>query len=145
MHSPMYNTNSAHYMEGESMRVVFEKWFVENKVDVVFAGHVHAYERSYRISNIQYNISNGLSYPIADESAPVYINIGDGGNLEGLASSYNDPQPDYSAFREASYGHATLEIMNKTHAIYTWNRNDEGMSFVADSLVLENLYWKGMN
>ena len=46
MHSPMYNSNSAHYMEGESMRVAYESWFVENKVDIVIAGHVHAYERS---------------------------------------------------------------------------------------------------
>lgn len=33
-------------MEGESMRAAFEKWFVKYKVDLVFAGHVHAYERS---------------------------------------------------------------------------------------------------
>ena len=46
MHSPMYNSNEAHYMEGESMRAAFEKWFVKYKVDLVFAGHVHAYERS---------------------------------------------------------------------------------------------------
>ncbi|KAL4574417.1 hypothetical protein LXL04_021248 [Taraxacum kok-saghyz] len=34
-------------------------WLI-NKVDVVFAGHVHAYERSYRISNIHYNITSGV-------------------------------------------------------------------------------------
>lgn len=46
MHSPWYNSNSYHYMEGETMRVMFESWFVQYKVDLVFAGHVHAYERS---------------------------------------------------------------------------------------------------
>uniref|UniRef100_A0A1D1YYE7 Purple acid phosphatase n=1 Tax=Anthurium amnicola TaxID=1678845 RepID=A0A1D1YYE7_9ARAE len=46
MHSPMYNSDEAHYMEGESMRAVFEHWFVRHRVDLVFAGHVHAYERS---------------------------------------------------------------------------------------------------
>lgn len=28
------------------MTVMFESWFVQNKVDLVFAGHVHAYEQS---------------------------------------------------------------------------------------------------
>ena len=46
MHVPIYNSNAAHYMEGESMRAVFESWFVRSKVDFIFAGHVHAYERS---------------------------------------------------------------------------------------------------
>ncbi|KAK1413983.1 hypothetical protein QVD17_29720 [Tagetes erecta] len=141
MHTPIYNSNSAHYMEGESMRVVFESWFVKYKVDLIFAGHVHAYERSYRISNIHYNITGGISYPVPDKSAPVYITVGDGGNQEGLASRFNDPQPDYSAFREASYGHSTLEIMNKTHALYHWNRNDDGKKIATDSFVLQNQYW----
>lgn len=46
MHAPLYNSNGAHYMEGESMRAAFESWFVSFKVDMIFAGHVHAYERS---------------------------------------------------------------------------------------------------
>lgn len=141
MHAPIYNSNSAHYMEGESMRAAFESWFVQYRVDMVFAGHVHAYERSYRISNIHYNITGGVSYPVPDKSAPVYITVGDGGNQEGLASRFNDPQPDYSAFREASYGHSTLEIMNKTHAFYHWNRNDDGKKVATDSFVLHNQYW----
>lgn len=52
-----------------------------------------------------------------------------------------DPQPDYSAFREASYGHSTLEVHNRTHAIYRWNRNDDGKSIPTDSVVFHNQYW----
>ncbi|XP_030510564.1 bifunctional purple acid phosphatase 26 isoform X1 [Cannabis sativa] len=141
MHVPIYNSNSAHFMEGESMRSVFESWFVEYKVDVIFAGHVHAYERSYRISNIRYNITSGDAYPVPDKSAPVYITVGDGGNQEGLADRFLDPQPEYSAFREASYGHSTLEIMNRTHALYHWNRNDDGKKLATDAFVLRNQYW----
>ncbi|KAK8936048.1 Phosphoenolpyruvate phosphatase [Platanthera zijinensis] len=46
MHSPLYINNNAHYMEGESMRAAFESWFVQFKIDLIFAGHAHAYERS---------------------------------------------------------------------------------------------------
>ncbi|XXG52101.1 hypothetical protein AAC387_Pa03g0503 [Persea americana] len=141
MHAPIYNSNMAHYMEGEGMRSVFESWFVHYKVDLVFAGHVHAYERSYRISNINYNITSGDRYPIPDKSAPVYITVGDGGNQEGLAGRFTNPQPDYSAFREASYGHSTLEIKNRTHAFYRWNRNDDGNRVATDTVIFYNQYW----
>ncbi|XP_073289854.1 purple acid phosphatase 5-like [Primulina huaijiensis] len=141
LHSPMYNSNNYHYMEGESMRVMIEPWFVENKVDLVFSGHVHSYERSERISNVQYNITNGLSAPVKNSSAPVYITIGDGGNIEGVADNFADPQPSYSAFREASFGHAILEIKNRTHAFYTWHRNQDNEPTVADSTWFYNRYW----
>ncbi|CAA0290577.1 unnamed protein product [Arabidopsis thaliana] len=141
VHAPWYYSNNYHYMEGESMRVTFEPWFVENKVDIVFAGHVHAYERSERVSNIQYNITDGMSTPVKDQNAPVYITIGDGGNIEGIANIFTDPQPSYSAFREASFGHALLEIKNRTHAHYTWHRNKEDEAVIADSIWLKNRYY----
>lgn len=40
------------------------------------------------MSNIRYNITNGLSTPVEDASAPVYVTIGDGGNIEGLAPRF---------------------------------------------------------
>lgn len=46
VHVPIYHSNEAHFREGESMQSVFESWFVQYRVDAVFAGHVHAYERS---------------------------------------------------------------------------------------------------
>ncbi|KAL3539008.1 hypothetical protein ACH5RR_002374 [Cinchona calisaya] len=141
MHSPWYNSYNYHYMEGESMRVMYEPWFVKNKVDLVFAGHVHAYERSERISNVAYNVVNGLCSPVSDSSAPVYITIGDGGNLEGLATNMTEPQPKYSAFREASFGHAILDIKNRTHARYGWHRNQDGYAVEADSMWFYNRVW----
>ncbi|KAH7678036.1 Acid phosphatase protein [Dioscorea alata] len=141
VHSPLYNTNNYHYMEGEGMRVMFESWFVENKVDVVLSGHVHSYERMERVSNIAYNISNKECTPVKSEDAPVYLNLGDGGNIEGSAAEFIQPQPSYSAFREASFGHGTLEIKNRTHAFYSWHRNEDGVRTVADSVWFYNRYY----
>ncbi|KAI4318343.1 hypothetical protein MLD38_032063 [Melastoma candidum] len=141
MHSPLYNSYNYHYMEGETMRVMYETWFVQNKVDVIFAGHVHAYERSERVSNIAYDIVNGLCTPVSNPSAPVYITIGDGGNIEGLANNMTEPQPKYSAFREASFGHAIFDIKNRTHAHFSWHRNQDGYAVEADSLWFYNRYW----
>lgn len=47
-HAPWYNSNTAHQgePEGEGMRAVFEPAFRQFGVDVAFAGHVHAYERT---------------------------------------------------------------------------------------------------
>ncbi|OIW20811.1 hypothetical protein TanjilG_23194 [Lupinus angustifolius] len=145
MHAPWYNSYYNHYMEGEPMRVVFESLFVKYKVDVVFAGHVHAYERSERVSNDKYNITNGICTPVKDISAPVYITNGDGGNLEGLATNMTQPQPSYSAYREASFGHGTLDIKNRTHAYYSWNRNQDGYAVEADKLWLFNRYWNPLD
>ncbi|CAN1255823.1 Purple acid phosphatase 2 [Linum perenne] len=141
VHSPWYNSYNYHYMEGETMRVMYEPWLVDAKVDLVLSGHVHAYERSERISNVAYNIVNGQCAPVKNQDAPVYITIGDGGNIEGLANNMTDPQPEYSAFREASFGHAILDIKNRTHARYSWHRNQDGYSAEADSMWFFNRIW----
>ncbi|XP_039057290.1 bifunctional purple acid phosphatase 26-like [Hibiscus syriacus] len=75
-----------------------------------------SYSPMYRISNICYNVSSGNQYPVPNKSAPAYTTVGDGGNQEGLAGWFRDPQPEHSAFREASYGHSILELKNRTHA-----------------------------
>uniref|UniRef100_A0A2N9H7F9 Purple acid phosphatase n=1 Tax=Fagus sylvatica TaxID=28930 RepID=A0A2N9H7F9_FAGSY len=70
---------------------------------------------------------------------PVYINIGDGGNREGLASKYQNPKPDISLFREASFGHGELNVVNATHALWTWHRNDDDEAVVSESIWLTSL------
>lgn len=52
-----------------------------------------------------------------------------------------EPQPAYSAFREASFGHATLAIKNRTHAYYSWHRNQDGYAVEADKIWVNNRFW----
>ena len=50
IHAPWYNSNTAHQDESESndMKAAMEGLLYRARVDVVFAGHVHAYERFVR-------------------------------------------------------------------------------------------------
>ena len=83
---------------------------------------MHAYERSYRARNLK-----------RDPAGPYFITIGDGGNREGLASVWL-PQPEWSAFRQASYGHGELQTINATHMHWTWHQNPDLEPTVADEL-----------
>ncbi|KAL8486773.1 hypothetical protein ACS0TY_023458 [Phlomoides rotata] len=148
-HPPWYNSYSSHYQEFECMRLQMEALLYQYRVDIVFSGHVHAYERTNRVYNY-----------LLDRCAPVYITIGDGGNIEKIEVDHaDDPgkcpsaganvpefgnvchmnfsfgpgksqfcwdrQPEWSAYRESSFGHGILEVVNSTHALWTWHRNQD--------------------
>ncbi|XP_057965783.1 purple acid phosphatase 15-like [Malania oleifera] len=160
-HPPWYSSYEAHYREAECMRVAMEELLYSYGVDIVFNGHVHAYERSNRVYN----------YTL-DECGPVYITVGDGGNREKMAVGHADEpghcpqpwttpdshiggfcatnftsgpaagnfcwdrQPDYSAYRESSFGHGILEVKNETWALWTWHRNQESYNKVGDQIYI---------
>ncbi|KAF8691906.1 hypothetical protein HU200_040023 [Digitaria exilis] len=161
-HPPWYNSYSSHYQEFECMRQEMEDLLYRNHIDIVFAGHVHAYERMNRVFN----------YTL-DPCAPVYINIGDGGNIEKIDIDHaDDPgkcpspgdnhpefggichmnftsgpakgkfcwdrQPEWSAYRESSFGHGILEVVNSTYALWTWHRNQDayGENSVGDQIYI---------
>ncbi|GAB4843708.1 Purple acid phosphatase 23 [Ancistrocladus abbreviatus] len=148
-HPPWYNSYSSHYQEFECMRQEMEALLYHYGVDIVFSGHVHAYERMNRVYN----------YTL-DPCGPVYITVGDGGNIEQVDVDFaDDPgkcpspgnnmpeyggvchlnfssgpakgkfcwsrQPEWSAFRESSFGHGMLEVVNSTYALWTWHRNQD--------------------
>lgn len=112
MHTPWYNSNTGHWGEGERFRTTMEPLLHEYGVDIVLSGHVHSYERSTSVYN----------YTI-DPCGTSYVNLGDGGNYEGYSGAWRDPQPDWSIFREASFGVASLEVLNSTHASFSWHRH----------------------
>ncbi|KAM7466148.1 hypothetical protein LguiB_013710 [Lonicera macranthoides] len=148
-HPPWYNSYSSHYQEFECMRLEMEALLYQYGVDIVFSGHVHAYERMNRVYN----------YTL-DDCGPVYITIGDGGNIEKVDVDHADEpgkcpsagdnvpefggvchinftsgpakgkfcwdkQPEWSAYRESSFGHGILEVVNSTYALWTWHRNQD--------------------
>ena len=43
-------------------------------------------------------------------------------------------QPAWSAFREASFGHGTLDFVNGTHALWQWHRNQDGEAIASDTV-----------
>ncbi|XP_077241249.1 purple acid phosphatase 22-like isoform X2 [Tasmannia lanceolata] len=128
LHAPWYNTNTAHQGEGESMREAMEELLYKARVDLVFAGHVHAYERFTRVFNNSANPCGAL-----------HVTIGDGGNREGLALLFKTPTSPLSLFREASFGHGRLRVVNGTHAHWSWHRNDDSDSKIRDEVWIENL------
>ncbi|KAK6942622.1 Iron/zinc purple acid phosphatase-like C-terminal domain [Dillenia turbinata] len=97
------------------------------------------FEQSGSESNLYYSFDTRVYQDQANDCGPIYITIGDGGNREGLASKYDEPQASISVFREASFGHGQLEIMNATHAQWTWHRNDDDVAIAADSVWLTTL------
>lgn len=115
MHAPWYSSNTAHLDEVDGMRRSLEPLLLQYGADVVFTGHVHAYERTGCVARRR-----------ADGRGPLHIVVGDGGNREGLSMSYLDPAPRWSAFREASYGHGSLDLLNATHSVWRWLRNGGG-------------------
>lgn len=72
VHTPLYNSNNGHWMEGELMRLSIEPLLYSYGVDVVLSGHVHSYERTAPVYN-----------NIPTTCGTVHLVIGDGGNYEG--------------------------------------------------------------
>ncbi|KAK1283610.1 Purple acid phosphatase 18 [Acorus calamus] len=132
LHVPWHNSNFAHQGEGDDMMATMEPLLYASGVDILIAGHVHAYERSVRVKNGR-----------VDPCGIVHITIGDGGNREGLAHRYHQPKPEWSAFREASFGHGELEIVNSTHAYWGWHRNDDDEPVKSDSVWINSLVSSG--
>ncbi|MCD7449875.1 Purple acid phosphatase 18 [Datura stramonium] len=133
-HVPWYNSNRAHQGEGDDMMTSMEPLLYAAGVDIVFTGHVHAYERTRRVYN-------GKS----DPCGAVHITIGDGGNREGLAHRYKQPPPEWSVFREASFGHGELKMVNSTHAFWSWHRNEDDEPVQSDQVWITSLIGSGCN
>ena len=102
--------------------------FLAAGVSAIFAGHVHAYERSKPV--------NAYKVVPAGPGSIVHFNVGDAG--AGLYTTWNTPQPEWSSFRNASWGHGRWVVLNATHSEVAWHMNDGAATDAQDSYVLLN-------
>lgn len=58
---------------------------------------------------------------------------------------YKQPSPEWSVFREASFGHGELKMVNSTHAFWSWHRNDDDESVRSDQVWITSLIGSGCN
>jgi hypothetical protein len=132
MHCPWYSSNVNHYADSQTvlMRETMEDLFYDFKVNIVFNGHVHDYERTYPVYRNE-----------TDIHGPVYITIGNAGNLEGLDNKYY-PEPKWSAFRNGTdYGYGMLTLLDKKRLVWRWFINDGKQMLPSDKLLLCNSFF----
>jgi hypothetical protein len=131
MHNPWYNSDMKHHEETMtvSMKQSMESVLYKYKVNVALSGHVHAYERTYPVYQ-----------DVVKDDGIVHIVIGDGGNKEGHAADYYDPQPAWSAFRNGTqYGHAELLVAGKEKMVWRWHRNIDDVKVTQDEVTICNI------
>ncbi|KAK4404153.1 Purple acid phosphatase 15 [Sesamum angolense] len=123
--------------------------------------NVHAYERSNRVYNYTLDPCGPVHIAIGDggnREKMAITHADDPGNCPepsttpdefmGGFCAYNftsgsaagkfcwDRQPEYSAYRETSFGHGILQVKNETHALWTWHRNQDMYNKAGDQIYI---------
>jgi len=147
-HRPVYTSMKGYYAcdktrcwptgDGAVVQGAFESLLLKYNVDMYISGHVHSYSRTYPIA------VNGTSFTtsyVAPKS-PVYLNVGCGGNEDGLSLGYNATVPWAATFYEGwGFGIMSLseDDTNSQHnAQWTFYASSDGS--VQDSFKLTKPY-----
>ena len=140
-HHPLYcSTNDENDCErvcAESTRPNLHSLLAKYGVDMYVAGHLHNYERSYPIGDMNGTLTaHGKSY-VWDGTTGVkgvmHIVAGQAGDDEGLTDDWVD-QPEWSAFRNATLGWNRFTALNATHALFEYVSSLDGS--IVDSAML---------
>lgn len=133
LHRPMYNNEDymADYDTGMRIRAGLEPLLLAHGVDLVLAGHYHAYLRSSRIVND--------TVPAPGSPGIYHFTIGTAGAL--LDSAGVVAPKEWRLHFEATYGYGRITVANSTHMLWEYIRaSDSNASavtptpFVADSV-----------
>jgi hypothetical protein len=130
-HRPIYcssvgysNSSGIPISDPANLQKAMEDLFYKYQVDIMFTGHVHAYERMYPVY-----ANSATSQDYDNPEATVYVISGAAGNTEGLSNTQNSswvsPTPNWSAHRYGEgFGYGVLNFYddqeNQQH-VATWN------------------------
>lgn len=111
MHTPIYNTFALHLHDVQifAARSHLEPLMVDYRVNLVFSGHIHAYQRTHPVRHNE-----------TDPRGPMHITVGAGGR-QCNAPFKTASAEDWVAVRDATfYGYGMLRIHNDTIAEWDW-------------------------
>jgi acid phosphatase type 7 len=111
IHVPIYNTFSLHKHDLQIVAAQqhLEPLLVKYVVNVVFSGHIHAYQRTA-------NVAMGE----LTSTSPIHITIGAGGRKCDALFKSEEPE-EWIVQRDATfYGYGRFDIFNQTHAQWRW-------------------------
>lgn len=107
-----YSNNGIPGNQSRHIQNAFEDIFYNEKVDLVFVGHVHSYERTFPIYKNQ-----AIQRDYNNPRAPVYVVVGNAGCQWGLVPEHEfGPYPSWLATRnldQNAYGFGILKIREK--------------------------------
>lgn len=113
IHVPLYNTFQAHQQKDLQIvaaRQHLEPLFVQYSVNVIFSGHVHAYQRT-----------KNVAFGTPTVSGPTYLTVGASGRQCCLTPFVSEIPERWVAARDGThYGYGQLAIYNRTHAKWEW-------------------------
>ncbi|MFH4976305.1 hypothetical protein AB6A40_003014 [Gnathostoma spinigerum] len=124
MHRPFYcsniNSYQCHAFENRLVRVGYfdmpgmEALLKKYKVDLIFAGHEHSYERSWPVFNYTvYMPNNDEPNPYRNAKAPVHVITGSAG-CHTPHAAFKDPPVPSSAVRSLDYSYTLLQVLNRS-------------------------------
>ena len=121
-HRPMYSSNGEGDGHGSEIefRDAMESLLFDYNVDLAIWGHDHHYERTHPVFEEQVYANNTGSYddPYYLPDAPIHIVAGMAGR--SIYDGFEEPQPEWSAYRELSYGYTQFKVTKSgTCLLYT--------------------------
>uniref|UniRef100_A0A7R9WVC6 Calcineurin-like phosphoesterase domain-containing protein n=1 Tax=Craspedostauros australis TaxID=1486917 RepID=A0A7R9WVC6_9STRA len=112
MHVPMYNTYDLHHHDLQivAAREHIQPLLIEHRANMIFSGHIHAYQRT----------SNIVEDAVKDPRGPVHITIGAGGRACSAPFVNITAEPWIEQRDATMYGYGKFHIYNSTDAAWVW-------------------------